>query len=172
MSGVNGNLNLDELSADAVSFDVSGLTANSSDLLGLTQTQQVVSALANRHFGKSFFESINAATFTTSSSTFQEVATLNATNISAGKYILMFQGLYEKTLVAGMIESRFKVDGVAVGPDTHLPLPDDDFLYANPCFFFATLAAGNRVISVDVRKSAGGGTVSVSGRQLAMWRVS
>lgn len=158
--------------AEEVPFDNSTLTTDSLDFTGLTQSQEAISALANRNFGKQFQTNNIAGTLTTTSRTFLEIIDIDLVNVPAGEYFVLAQSIYEKTIVVGKIESMFTLDGAPPALIAHLPLPEDDFAYALPCIVLLNLTQGNHNISFQIRKSKGAGSISATRRKIIVWRVA
>lgn len=159
--------------AAGVSFDVSALTAQSLDLVGLTQTQQVVSALANRHFGKRFQTDVQLGEVTRTSTDYFTSNTISYTGLPTGKYFINMNYDALKTLTNNRAERRFTVNGSTVY-ETEVSIADDDIYYGFTSSYVADLS-GNVTINFDLRKSANGllgGQVKFRNRQLSVWRIS
>lgn len=191
MSGLSGNgIRVDELEilhsdlvlddgpnphgseADDIPFAVASLIAQSPDLTGLTQTQQVGAALANRHFGKNFNQAFTSGNFTTTSSTFVTMQTIGSTAITPGNYVLMFHGRFLKTLIAGQIGVQLEVNGSPVIDEEEIALDDDDFFFGHTMLTYVPNLSGNITVTAQMRKIGGGGNIQVESRSLMYWRVS
>lgn len=122
-------------------------------------------------FGSEYSTVFSSNTITTSSSTFETIQTLTVTGLPEGTYLCKFQGIFQKTLAAGKIETRFLLNGGAPTTLGHVPLPDDDYDYI--CQSEAVFAtSGNTTITFQWRKSKGGGNIIVKDRRLDIWRLT
>lgn len=166
-----GNNDWRQIRAQDIAFDVSSLTANSQDLVGLTQTFQVISALANRHFGKHFQTTISTGTFTTTSAAFQTIGTLVTPSLPSGTYLIISNAKYQKSLVSSRCETRILLNGSTSLALSHTPLPDDDFYYHGISMDITTLSGVN-TFDLQFRKSSGGGNVEAQDRRLILLRVA
>lgn len=158
------------ISAQDVPFDVSSLTSNSADLTGLTQTQQVVSAIANRHFGKNASFANTSATLTTNSTSFQNIQTITMNNLPSGTYLIAASCSVLKTLLAGQVELRFLQNGSTAYSLGEVSMDDDDFWYQTTIFTTITMS-GNNTINLQFRKASGGGDISARNRVMVGWRL-
>ena len=75
--------------SQSVPFDVTSLTGNSTDLINLNNVQEVVSTLANRHFGKHYGQSIVPTQVIVTSTTYFTSNTISYTGLPAGNYLVM-----------------------------------------------------------------------------------
>ena len=160
------------LSAQDVPFDVTGLTTQSPDLSGLTQSREVVGAIANRAFGKSFNQAFTAGNFSTTGSTFQTIQTIPSTSIIAGNYIILMHGRFQKSLISAQLEIRIQVNGSTVLDEEEISLDDDDFFYGHTAVVYVANLSGNITVTSQMRKLSGGGNVQAESRTLMYWRVS
>lgn len=169
----SGNNDWRQIRANDIAFDVSALVGNSVDLTGLTQTFAVVSALANRHFGKRFQPSIQAAEVVRTSTDYFTSNTLSYTNLPSGNYLLLANYEAQKSLVNNRAERRWTVNGATVN-ETEISIADDDIYYGFTSSFQTPLS-GDVTINFDLRKSASGllgGQVLFRNRQLLIWRLN
>lgn len=154
-------------SAQDVPVDVSALTANSSDLTGVTQLQEMVAALANRHFGK-VYQFVEATTFQTTSATPVTALSYSGTQ-PAGNYRVRaeFEATNSKSNTnnitrilfnGSVLNSRTQV-GIAVNSVTNLK--------SNLVHPGGTLTA-----LIDLQRTAGNGNAILNTISLELWRVS
>jgi hypothetical protein len=153
-------------------MDVSGLTTQSPDLVGNTTIFDTLSDLSNRHFGKAFAQAFTAANFSTTSGTFQTAQTVNAGILPSGNYLAVFYGGFEKSLLAGELETRFFVNGTTEYSLQDVSLEDDDFRFGHTCLAYMPGLSGATTVTFQIRKRSGGGNVQVNNRTLLFWRVS
>jgi len=158
--------------ASGVSFDVSSLTGNSLDLVGLSQVQQVVSALANRHFGKQFQPAFTAADLTTTSTTFIDIQTLTTPSLPSGNYLAIGYASYQKTLLAGQIQTRIFLNNTTEFGLAQVSMDDDDFWFHSTTFAYLPGISGVNTVDLQMRKSNGGGDILTRNRLLLFVRVS
>ena len=152
--------------ASLVSFVNTG-----TDILS-TNVQGAISELAGRNFGKSFNQAFTTGVFTTSSTTFQTMQTIPTYNVASGNYIIFSHGRYLKSLISAQVGARIQVNGNSVIDEEEISLDDDDFFFGHTMLTYVPNLSGNISINSQVRKIAGGGSVSVASRTLIIWRVS
>lgn len=157
--------------ASKISYDVSSLTANSSDLIGLDNAQTVVAALANRSYGKRFQTVNTAGTFTTTSGTFQTIQTITTPSLELGTYMLFFSANFQKSNANSELETRFFINSSTELGLGHAPIPDDDFFYRCQNLKLVSLSGVN-TIQFQMRRSIGSGNIEAQDRTLTVVRVS
>lgn len=163
-----------QLSAQDVPFDVSGLTASSPDLTGLTQTQEVGEALAARVFGQSFAWTNQNPAFQTTSATFVPALTLSLGTVPAGTYFLMWSYRANNSKANTTNETNVTVNGSIlsqgsqIGQDTIIAGGNGPVFSG---FYSFAIPAGTLTANINARLSTGNGTVRISSMQLACWRV-
>lgn len=160
------------LEASIVDFVVSTLTANSPDLTGLDDTFTVVSALANRHFGKGFGIALTPGNFQTTSSSFQTIQTVSPTQFSPGNYIIVSFGCFLKTAVSARIETRLLLNGSTELNVCEVAMDDDDYFFNNVSIGYAPGLVSSPTVNLQMRKVSGGGNIQAENRLLMLWRVS
>lgn len=168
----SGNNDWRQLRANDIAFNVSSLTANSPDLTGLTQTFAVISALANRHFGKGFGIALTPGNFQTTSSSFQTIQTVTPTQFSPGDYIVISFGCYLKTVVSARIETRLLLNGSTELNVCEVAMDDDDYFFNNVSIGYAPGLVASPTVNLQMRKVSGGGNIQAENRLLMLWRVS
>lgn len=153
--------------AEDIGFDVSGLTADSSDLTGLTQTQEVVEAVANRHFGKVYMYN-DLATFSTISP-IPVVALSLSTAAPAGTYRLLgsFTTTNSKSNTSNFTEIDF--DGTLVASRTQPGLSVADVFALRGDLIHP---GGTLTAEIITNRTAGNGTVELSDMVLDIWRIA
>lgn len=167
-----GNNDWRQLRAQDVAFNVSSLLSNSPDLTGLAQTFAVVSALANRNFGKGFGVAFTAGNFQTTSGSFQTIQTVTPGTFTNGDYIAISYGRYLKTLPPGQIETRFLLNGSTEFSQDEISLDDDDFFFGHTSIAYLPGLTTSPTINFQFRKSDGRGNIQAENRLLLLWRVS
>lgn len=153
--------------AQDIGLDVSGLISNSSDLTGLTNVQDVVAAIANRHFGKQYGQASNGL-FQTSSATFFSALSFSGTR-DAGNYRFYFQYSTTNSKSNTNNESRFTVNG------TQYFLREQIGLAINSVGRFVTNIShpgGTLTANLELRRSLGNGLAEVSATNIELWRIS
>lgn len=156
-----------QLRANDIAFDVSSLTADSPDLSGLIQLQQVVSALANRNFGKEVLYD-EVSTFETALSNFQSVLVFSSIK-PAGTYRIAWsftttnsksnttnitQAIFNNVQVYQRVQIGSTINSVG-GFKGDLVHPGGALNY-----------------SIETRVSAGNGLAQLSEIRAELWRVS
>lgn len=157
--------------AEAIPAEVSSVTTNSPDLVGLSNVQEILNALANRHFGKRAQSTFTAATFTTSSTTFVNIQSITTPNLASGTYVVFGYASYLKTLLAGQIETRFFLNGTTQFSLGQVSMDDDDYFYQNTDIAIMTLSGVN-TITLQMRKANGGGDIEARNRTIVFWRIA
>lgn len=170
--GANVQERLDNIAAEFVPFSVAALTTNSPDLVGLTQTLAVVSAIANRHFGKFFQPAFTAADLTTTSTTFLDIQTITTPSLPSGNYLAIGYASYQKTLLAGQIQTRIFLNNTTEFALGQVPMDDDDFWFQSTILAYLPGLSGVNTIDLQMRKSSGGGDILTQNRTLLFLRVS
>lgn len=161
-----------QLSAQDILFNISGLTTNSPDFSGITQAQQAIAALANRDFGKGFGVAFTAGNFQTTSSAFQTIQTVSPSTFTNGDYLAISYGRYQKTLIAGQIETRFLLNGSTEFSQDEISLDDDDFFFGHTSVAYMPGLTTSPTVNFQFRKSDGGGNIQAENRLLLLWRVA
>lgn len=157
--------------AKSVPFDVTNLTSQSPDLTGLLETQEVVSALANRHFGKQFQRAETAGQITSSSTTFIDIQTLTTTSLPSGLYMIGAFAQFEQQNLNARLESRFFVNNTTALSLGFNSINDDDFDMHVSQFVFANLSGVN-TIDWQLRRGNGSGSFFAINRNLFIYRVA
>lgn len=167
-----------ELSAQDIPFDVSGLTNRSPDLTGLTQTQEVVSALSERNFGTNFAVARSNPNFITTSPTFVDALVINIPNAAQGRYIVhwSYRANVSKQNTSSEHEPRFNnlalTTNSTVGTSAQdLPLGGTLGEQFTGFAEFSILALANLKISLAVRLTAGNGNVRLNTMNLFCYRL-
>jgi hypothetical protein len=158
--------------AQFVDFDVTGLTTDSPDLTGLNETQAVVEALANRHFGKNFLVAVTTGTLTTTSTTFIDTQTITTPSLPTGNYLVYGYASYLKSLIAGQVETRIFLNNTTEFSLGEVPMDDDDFFFQSSIIAYLPNLSGVNTIDLQFRKANGGGNIQTRNRNLIFFRVS
>lgn len=162
-----------QLSAQDIPFDITNVLANSPDVSGITQLQELGETLADRHFGKDSVFNQADGPFSTTSGTFVDVFTVNL-NVSANP-----SGTYRLGWNAQDITSKSNTVGeVEIVVDSGLPseiIVDTDIITFVESRFSGfdsgVIDNGARTIDLRIRRTAGNGTVSLSNVSIEAWRV-
>ena len=155
-----------QIRANDIAFDVSTLTTNSPDLSGLTQSFEVMSALANRHFGKEFNYQ-QAASFSTGLGTFQTALQISQV-APAGTYRAAYSFTVTNSKANTNSETEFRFNGTR------------DFLRTQTATNVNAIsgikgdlvhAGGTLTIDIRTQVIAGNGTADLTNIKLELWRV-
>lgn len=167
-----------ELSAQDVPFDVSTLTAASPDLTGLTQSQEVGAALANRNFGTNFGIARQNPNFITTSGTFVDALVLNIPNAARGRYVLhwSYRANVSKQNTASAHEARFNdlalVTNTTTGKSAQdLPIGGGLGEQFSGFAEFTILSLANLKLSLALRLTAGNGSARLNTMNLLCYRL-
>lgn len=158
--------------ADEVPFNVADLLTDSDDLTGLLDTQEVVSAIANRHFGKEFNTVYTTATLQTTSTGNVTIQTLNLTSLPTGDYIVIAYGNFLKSLIVAQIETRLFINNTTEISRHEISMDDDDYFFGDVTIAVVENISGAVDIEYQMQKINGGGNIQARNRFLAVWRVS
>lgn len=154
-------------------FDITNVIANSDDLTGITQLQELGEALSNRHFGKDSVFDQAGGPFSTTSGTFVTVFTVNL-DVSATP-----SGTYRLGWNAQDVTSKSNTLGeVQIVVDSGLPseiIVDTDIITFVESRFSGfdsgVIANGVRTIDLRIRRTTGNGSVSIENVSIEAWRV-
>ena len=166
-----------QLSAEDILFDVSSLTSDSPDLTGLTETQETVEALANRHFGKDFAQETRTDSQAVTGSTFTVRDTVNFTATGGGTNTYRVHAYWTYAHNSASNDARFQifVDGGQVGQEVREEPKDagsDQRFGRTAVFYVSNLSDGAHTFDLRFRPSTASRVTTVQYSVLEVWRVA
>ena len=174
-----------QVRADDVAFDVTALVANSPDLAGLTQTKEVIDALAFRNFGKLYAFGGNDPN-TTSLGTVVEAASTTPVNVDdTGVFSFRAQWSFRqnqsKSNTTGLVEILWRSDqvpaGVALDQQTASGTAFNNLGNGTgqPTFglgSFTTIGPQTNIeLYATIERLAGNGAARINSVRLELWRI-
>jgi hypothetical protein len=164
-----------QIRADDIAFDVSALSLKSPDLVGLTQTYEVVAALSQRVFGKEYGYTGFNPTFQTTSADFVPALTVSRTlPIGINHQIRVGWSYYSSNSAANTSnETQIAANGSQLVLNPVSGGVENFFSNFREFTFAGTVGNGGVLtMTLDLRRTAGNGNARVRQSSLEIWRVS
>lgn len=168
-----------QLSAQDVPFDVAPVIARSPDLTGLTTTQEVGEALANRLFGSFFGIGRFNNNFQSVSATYEDAFVVNISNPRRGRYLLFwsYRQNNSKSNTDSQTQARFNdlalVTNTVLGNATSVQTPLGGGLGEQFSGFgeFSILDLANLKLSLAIQRTSGNGGARINTMNIMAFRV-
>jgi hypothetical protein len=175
-----------QVRADDIAFDVAPLLTNSPDLTGLTQTKEVIDALARRNFGKLYASGgKDPNTSSGTGSPVVEAAATTAVNLTetithSFRANWFFRMRNSKSNTDGLVTISIRTDanpGSAIDQQsssgtTFNALGGNNGEQTGGSFEFQVNGPVNNLqVVATIQRTAGNGTASVNSVRLELWRI-